>query len=130
MEIEITRVVHISCVVLSGLFFFSRGVVMIREPQFVGRIWVRRVAESIDTILLISGITLAWLSGQLPWQESWLAVKLMTLLIYILLGMAAFHWGKGRAVQFMAWMAAMTTYLYMVLVAVNRDPWPFEVDFF
>ena len=130
MEIEITRLVHISCVVVSGLFFFGRGAVMIRRPLFVGQIWVRRTAESIDSILLISGVTLAWLSGQVPWQESWLAVKLMALLGYIALGMIAFHWGKGLAVKSMAWIAAMVTYLFMIWVALNRNPWPFEVDFF
>ena len=125
MGIEITRLIHISCIVLSGLFFFSRGVVMIRRPEFVGQKWVKRTAESIDTILLISGVTLAWLSGQVPWQESWLAVKLIALLVYILLGMAAFHWGKELTIKSVAWIAAMVTYLFMIWVAMNRSPWPF-----
>lgn len=130
MEMEITRLIHISCVALSGLFFFVRGLAVIQRSQLVGQLWVRRTAESIDTILLMSGVTLAWLSDQTPWQESWLAVKLIALLVYILLGMVAFHWGRVLTIKSMAWIAAMVTYLFMIWVAVNRDPWPFEVDFF
>lgn len=98
---------------------------MIHDASFTGRRWVRRVAESIDTVLLLSGITLVWLTGQLPWQHAWLGAKLMLLLLYILLGMVAFHWGRSRMVKMAAWVAAMMTYAAMVLVAVTRNPWPF-----
>jgi len=125
MEFEITKFIHVSCVLLSALFFFSRGIVMIRTPDFVGRLWVRRTAESIDTLLLFSGAGLVWITGELPWQEMWLATKLGALLLYILLGMAAFHWGKGRRVRIGFWMAAVVTYSYMISVALARSPWPF-----
>jgi len=127
---ELVKLIHVSCVVLSALFFFGRGVIMIRYPEFVGRLWVRRTAELIDTLLLFSGAGLLWLTGQLPWLEMWLAAKLTALLLYILLGMVAFHWGRSQGVKVVSWIAAIGTYLLMVTIALNRNPWPFEVDFF
>lgn len=125
MEFEITKFIHISCVLLSALFFFSRGVVMIRTPEFVGRLWVRRTAEAIDTLLLLSGVGLVWITGQMPWQEMWLATKIGALLLYVLLGMVAFHWGRSSRIKIGFWMAAVVTYLYMISVAFSRSSWPF-----
>jgi uncharacterized membrane protein SirB2 len=121
---ELVKLVHIGCVVLSGLFFFSRGAVMIRSPQFTTKVWVKRSAESIDTVLLLSGISLVWITGQMPWQEMWLATKLGLLLIYILLGMVAFHWGKTAIVRFSVWLMALLTFVMMISVAMTRSPWP------
>ena len=122
---ELVKLVHIGCVVLSGLFFFSRGVVMIRSPEFTSKVWVKRAAESIDTVLLLSGVTLVWITGQMPWQEMWLATKLGLLLLYIMLGMVAFHWGKTVIVRFSAWLIALLTFAMMISVAMTRSPWPF-----
>ncbi len=124
---EAVKLIHISAVLLSILFFVGRGVIMFRTPSFVGRTWVRRIAESIDTLLFLTGVTLVWITEQLPWQESWLGAKLILLLIYILLGMIAFHWGRGRAVKMAAWLAAVATYAAMVLIALSREPWPFTM---
>lgn len=122
---ETVKLIHISCVALTALFFLGRGIVMMRNPEFVGRGWVRGVAQKIDTLLLLSGVTLVWLSGQLPWQEMWLAAKLTALVVYILLGMVAFHWGKDRSVKFGAWVLAMAVLAMMVSMALSRSPWPF-----
>jgi len=121
---ELVKLVHIACVVLSGLFFFSRGAVMIRSPQFTTKVWVKRGAESIDTVLLLSGISLVWITGQMPWQEMRLATKLGLLLIYILLGMLAFHWGKTAIVRFSAWLMALAVFAMIVLIALKHSPWP------
>jgi uncharacterized membrane protein SirB2 len=122
---EVIKPIHLLCVGLSILFFAGRGAVMFHDASFVSRRWVRRVAESIDTVLLFSGIALAWLTKQLPWEDAWLGAKLMLLLLYILLGMAAFHWGRSQMVKMTAWIAAMATYAGMVSVALTRNPWPF-----
>ena len=122
---EIVKLVHIGCVVLSGLFFFSRGVVMLSRPGFVDKVWVKRTAESIDTVLLLSGITLLWITGQMSWQEMWLAAKLGALLLYILLGMVAFHWGKTAIARFCAWLMALLTFAMMVWIAMTRSSIPF-----
>jgi len=122
---ETIKLIHVLCVILSICFFAGRGAVMIHDASFVSRRWVRRVAETVDTILFLSGVALAWLTEQLPWQDAWLGTKLMLLLLYILLGMVAFHWGRSRMVKMASWIAAMATYAGMVFIALSRNPWPF-----
>jgi len=125
MMLEIIKPVHVGCALLTLCFFAWRGVMQFRDPAFTGRLWVRRTAESVDTLLFVTGVTLVWMTGQLPWQEMWLAAKLVALLGYILLGMVAFHWSNSRAVKMVSWIAAMVTYVFMVSVALSRNPWPF-----
>jgi len=127
---ETMKLIHVLCVALSICFFAGRGTIMFHDASFIGKRWVRRVAESIDSILFFTGVALAWLSEQLPWQDSWLGAKLLLLLLYILLGMIAFHWGRSQGVKVASWIAAIGTYLLMVAIALSRNPWPFEVDFF
>jgi uncharacterized membrane protein SirB2 len=122
---ETIKLIHLLCVALTVLFFFGRGAVMFYDASFVSRRWVQRVAKSIDTVLLFSGIALAWLTEQLPWEDAWLGAKLMLLLLYILLGMVAFHWGRSQMVKMASWIAAMATYAGMVFIALTRSPWPF-----
>jgi len=110
---------------LSIFFFTGRGVIMFYDPSFVSRAWVQRVAKSIDTVLLLSGMTLAWLTEQLPWQDAWLGAKLLLLLIYILLGMGAFYWGRSRTVKILSWGMAVGVYAVMVFIALTKTIWPF-----
>jgi len=108
------------------LFFMGRGLIMLQTPDFVNRRWVRRVAESIDMILFSTGVLLAWMTSQTPWGDVWLAAKLGMLLVYILLGMIAFHWAKSRSVKFGAWFLALGVLAIIVSIALTRNPWPFE----
>ncbi len=118
---ETIKLIHVSCAVLTILFFAGRGVIMFRHPGFVGLPWVRRGAQGIDTLLFLSGAALAWGTGQLPWQNDWLAAKLAALLVYILLGMVAFHWAEQRKVKLAAWLAALGVVAFIVYMALNRS---------
>jgi len=121
---ESLKTIHVISVAISGLFFAIRGGVMLFSPSFTEKKWVRRLAESIDTVLLFSGIGLAWMTGQMPWEEAWLGVKLLLLLLYIFLGMLAFHWLHHLRLKGAAWIVALLTFALMLSVAWTRSPWP------
>jgi len=123
---EIIKPFHITCATLTILFFIVRGAIHLRDPLFVDRTWVRRIAATVDTLLLASGVTLAWLTAQTPWQDYWLAAKLGLILLYILLGMMAFHWGKTPTVRLSAWLLALLTVVIIVWIAVTHSPIPFQ----
>ncbi|MFQ5518664.1 MAG: SirB2 family protein [Mariprofundus sp.] len=123
--IEFIRPVHMSCAFLTILFFVARGLLMMRNPAFISGIWVRRTAQAIDTVLLLSGAALIWMTGLVPWQEPWLGMKLSLLVVYILLGMCAFHWAERRNIKVLAWLMALMVFACMVLIAQSKKPWPF-----
>lgn len=118
------RAVHVTCAAASGLFFALRGLWAIHSPRAVRRKGVRRTAQSIDILFLASGLALAVITSQAPWNVPWLGAKLTALLGYILLGMVALHWARRRWLRATAGLGALACFLYIVSVALTRSPQP------
>lgn len=114
---------HVTCVVLSGLGFCLRGWWMLRESPLRQQSLTRVVPHIVDTLLLGSALTMAWMSGQYPFVNGWLTAKLFGLLAYILLGMMALKRGRTLAVRARFLGLALAAYAYIVGVALTRSPW-------
>jgi uncharacterized membrane protein SirB2 len=84
--------------------------------------WVKVMPHVVDTVLLISAITLAIRIDQDPIHNSWLSAKVVGLLLYIVLGMTALKYGKTRKTRILALIAAQAVFLYIVLVALTKNP--------
>jgi uncharacterized membrane protein SirB2 len=118
------KLVHMTCAWLSISGFILRGFWMLQGSPLLRLGLTRRLAMSIDSLLLLSALGLATLSQQWPLQQAWLSAKLAALLAYIGLGMVALHWGRNRAERGVALAAAMVTFGYIVSVATSRQVWP------
>ncbi|MFT7219813.1 MAG: putative membrane protein SirB2 [Candidatus Azotimanducaceae bacterium] len=112
---------HIGSVCLSGAFFLIRGLWMMAENPALQQKWVRISPHVIDTVLLLSSISLCVISGQYPFVEGWLTVKLIALFAYIGLGVFALKRGKTKAIRSGFFAAAILTFVFMVSVAFTRD---------
>ncbi len=84
--------------------------------------WVKVVPHVNDTVLLLSAITLAVLTHRNPLVETWLAAKIVGLLVYILLGFVAFRLGKTRRAKVTTWILAQIVFAYIVAVALTKNP--------
>lgn len=122
MSYTLLKLIHVSSVILSYLLFLTRGVWMIRASAQLRQRWVKIMPHVIDTVLLVSAIMLAILIQQNPLVNSWLTAKIVGLLVYIGLGMVALRFGKTRAVKISAWIMAQITFIYIVLVALTKNP--------
>jgi len=111
---------HIAAVVASWCLFFVRGLWMIADSPRLQARWVRIVPHVNDTILLLAGVYLATLVGLQPW----IVAKLVALAAYILIGMVAITRGRTKSVRVGAWVAAQCVFLYIVAVAVRKNPLP------
>jgi len=116
---------HMTCAVLSGAFFFVRGLWMLADSRQLQRKWVRIAPHVIDTLLLVSAIILVWWSGQLPGEQAWLSAKVIALVLYILLGMVAIRHGRSKPVRSLAFVGALVVFAYILGVAVTRQVWFF-----
>jgi uncharacterized membrane protein SirB2 len=122
---ELLKTIHVSCVVLSGSGFFARGLLMLNESPLLTARLVRIAPHVIDTGLLASAIAMAWLARLSPLAHPWLGAKIIALLVYIGIGMVALKRGRTRRVRVTAFVAALTTFGYIVSVALTRQavPW-------
>ena len=114
--------IHVACVVLTFSLFFIRGLWMIVDSDLLQRKWTRRVPPVIDTVLLASAIVLAITIHQYPFVDAWLTAKVVALFFYIGLGMLALTYGKTKQIRIGSWVAAQLCFLYIVAVALTKNP--------
>ena len=114
--------VHVACAVLSIAGFALRGAFMLQESSWLQSRLVRVAPHVVDSFLLASAIALAWMSGQYPFAQSWLTAKLLALAVYIILGSVALKRGRSKPVRAAAFVLALGAVLYIVSVALTRNP--------
>lgn len=118
--------VHVSCVAASYTMFFVRGIWMMRESPLLQTRWVRVLPHVVDSILLASALTMAFMLRQYPFVNGWLTAKVLALCCYIVLGVVALRRGRTLGTRISAWIAAQAVFLYIVAVALTHDPAPWR----
>lgn len=117
----VLKQIHVACVVISLGGFVLRGLLMLADSPLLRRRVVKVAPHVVDTLLLASAAALAVLSGQYPFQQSWLTAKVLGLVAYIVLGSLALRRGRSRAARGAAFCAALLAAAYIVSVALTRD---------
>ena len=113
--------VHLSFVALSLLAYFVRGIWLFTHSSLLGKRWVRILPQIIDTILLLSGIVLAVYLSMSPTNQPWLMAKIIGLIAYVALGVAAFR-APGPTLGRMFWASGLVAFAYIVSVAIRKTP--------
>lgn len=122
MDYALIKTVHQTTVALSLAGFFARGVASLRGSAWVRSRLAKTVPHVVDTVLLLSALTLAWQLRLTPGAAPWLAAKIAGLLVYIGLGMLALKPGRPVRVRAAAWLAALATFGWIVSVAILKNP--------
>jgi uncharacterized membrane protein SirB2 len=117
--------IHLSCAVLTFISFSVRSLWMILDSPLLEQRWVKILPHFIDILLLTTGILLVIMLHQYPGVETWLTVKLVALLVYIIIGSIALKHGKTKTIRVIALIGAFGAFFYMVKVALTRVISPF-----
>ncbi len=116
------KVLHVTCVAVSVSLFAARGCWVLASGRGLWK-WLRVVPHFIDTLLLASGLALAFLIRQYPFVNSdWLTAKVVGLVAYIILGVLVFRGHEPRAARWAIWTSAIIVFGYIVSVAVTKAP--------
>ena len=114
--------IHVSAVTLSFCGFVTRGVGSLRGARWVYHPLTRRLADLVDTVLLLSAIGMLWVIHLVPWVVPWLEAKIVGLLAYITLGILALRPSRPLPVRLACFIGALLVFAYIVSVAVTKDP--------
>jgi uncharacterized membrane protein SirB2 len=125
MSSLLLKTVHISSAASSYILFFLRGIWSLNGSTIMSQRWIKIVPHVVDTLLIVSAITLAFSIHQYPFVDAWLTAKVIALLLYIGLGFVALRYGRSKTVRLSAWIMAQLVFTYIVLVAISHNPWPF-----
>ena len=112
---------HLTFVALSLLAFFVRGIWLFTNSSMLSKKWVKILPHIISTILLVSGIALAVHLSLSPGSQPWLMAKIIGLIVYIGLGVAAFKVPNPNARKLL-WVSALIVFAYIVCVAISKNP--------
>ena len=122
MDYFTIKTIHQAAVALSFTGFFARGLGSLGGAAWVGSRAAKTLPHVVDSVLLLSALTLAWMLRLSPLAAPWLMAKIVGLLAYIGLGMVALRPGVPRAVRVAAWVGALAVFGYIVSVAITKDP--------
>lgn len=117
------RMVHITSIILSGSLYFLRGLAMqLFESPLGMAASVRYLSYTIDTVLLTSALMLMVTIGQYPFVDSWLTVKVLLVIAYIVLGAYGLKYGRTERVRVLCWAGALAVFGFIVTVARAHHP--------
>jgi uncharacterized membrane protein SirB2 len=119
---NVLKTLHIATVSLSLSFFLIRGLWMVRQSPHLQMKWVRIAPHIVDTLLLGSALGLSYLTHQYPFVQSWLTMKFLLLIAYILLGTIALKRGKTRKIKVICLILAILCASFIVAIALTKSP--------
>ena len=122
MDYGVVKAIHQGAVALSLAGFFARGLGALNGAAWVRGRLAKTVPHVVDTVLLLSALTLAWMLRLSPGSAPWLSAKLVGLVVYIGLGTLALKPGRTLRVRAGAWVAALLTFGWIVSVAITKNP--------
>lgn len=125
MDYAMVKQVHMTCAALSGIFFVTRGIWMLADSPLLQAKFVKIAPHVIDTLLLISALTLVVLRGEYPFVSGWLTAKFLALILYVALGTIALKRGRTKTIRLVAFVAALLVFSYILMVAVTKLALPF-----
>jgi uncharacterized membrane protein SirB2 len=114
--------IHLSIIVISVLLFVLRFIWTISQSQMMEKKWVKIVPHVVDTLLLLSALTLCVLVSQYPFVDAWLTEKILGLLMYILMGTIALKIGKTGFMRAVGFVGALSWLAFIAVIAVTKQP--------
>ena len=115
--------VHVAAVITSGSLFALRGLLLhLGAGGFANALPVRLLSYGVDTVLLTAALMLFTILPHAVYANGWLALKLVLLPVYVVLGTYALRRGRTPRVRVSTWLAALGVYATMLGIARAHHP--------
>ncbi len=112
--------IHVWLVILSVTGFLLRFVWSLKNSAVLQRKAVKIVPHIVDTLLLLTGVSLALIFRYSPFHIDWLGTKLVLIVVYILLGGVAMRPALPRRIRQMVGCLALLTVLLIMHLAIYK----------
>ncbi|MCZ4337429.1 SirB2 family protein [Shewanella colwelliana] len=113
--------IHLTFIALSVLFFIVRFVLHIRQSPIMDKKFVKVAPHVIDTLLLLSGLTLCFIIKQYPFQDAWLTEKIGAVVAYIFLATIALKANRNTLFKVFAALGAIAWIVYAAKIAMFKQ---------
>ena len=116
------RHAHIGLALLSGGLFALRGLMLLAGMRWPNAAPVRYFSYTVDTALLTAALMLLTILPGALYANGWLAVKLVLIVLYVVLGVFALRRGRTRGVRAACYVAALLVFAQVYLIARTHHP--------
>ena len=110
--------IHLVFIIASFVSFSGRMALSAFKPEWLQNKILKIAPHIIDTILLLSGITLVIQGNWLEGEYGWILSKFVLLLGYIAFGVMAMRF-KGIK-RWIAFAAAIACYVFIFIIAITK----------
>jgi uncharacterized membrane protein SirB2 len=117
------KAVRVAAVLLSGLLFVTRGLlVQAGWQRWAMSGMVRYASYSIDTVLLAAALALVTILPGALFANHWLTLKLALLVVYVVAGSLALKRARTPRARTLFFIAALAVYAIMLGIARAHHP--------
>jgi uncharacterized membrane protein SirB2 len=113
---------HIGLALLSGGLFALRGALLLGGARWANAAPVRYASYTIDTALLTAAMMLLTLLPGALYANGWLAVKVVLIVAYVVLGVFALRRGRTPRVRAICYAAALLVFAQVYGIARSHHP--------
>ena len=117
------KIFHLTFILLSISTFVGRVILSETHPAILKQKALKIAPHVIDSLLLLSGITLIFQGEWLSTEYGWIIAKIIALIGYIGLGVIVMR-NRG-SIRWLAFSGAMACFAYIGIVAVTKNPFFF-----
>lgn len=112
---------HMLFVATSVLFFMVRFFLHMRSSALMQKKFFKIAPHVIDTLMLLTGLSLCFLIKQYPFVDTWLTEKITGVAAYIVLGIMAMRPDKNFFFKMFAFFGALGWIVYVGKIAVFKS---------
>ncbi len=108
---------HLFCVVLSFSFFILRAFWQFSDSPLLNKRAIKILPHIVDTLLLLSGLSLVILLNYYTTFPTWLIIKLILVVAYIISGIIAFRSSSFK----LALPLSIALFFTIAYLAINKS---------
>ncbi|MBT1444656.1 SirB2 family protein [Shewanella sp. JM162201] len=117
----VVKHLHLTLIAVSVLFFTVRFILKLKGSAVLDKKVMRIAPHIVDTLLLLSGLALAFIIKQYPFVDPWLTEKVLAVVAYILLGVMAMKSNRNIFFRVFAFLGAIAWVVYAAKIAMFKQ---------
>ena len=117
------KMVHVAAAMTSGTLFALRALGLLAGMRWPRAALVRYTSYTVDTVLLTGAMMLLTILPAQMFANGWLIAKIVFVVAYVGLGIAAFRPSRGTGGRALLVAAALLCFLQVYGIARAHEPW-------
>lgn len=113
---------HLLLIGLSVGLFLIRFILSEMKSPILQKKWLKILPHLVDTLLIVSAVTLCVLIEQYPFANAWVTEKLLALLLYVFMVTLALKMARTVFMKYIGLLGAISWVAFAGMVAVSKQP--------